>query len=199
MIIYIVSGTILVVSSAFNFYMTIYKYKDTIKKITKKFEKMGYNVNQDEIKNIFYFDINEITKNKFKDIGIYCLDQKLYETTSIFPIFNLIYNKYNIEYLMGNYNHNKYYETLQNESSTDFMIEQGFIAKHENTSADIDEELMEKLEKLVKSREENNKEEIIENVKVSSDKKTELLKFKESLLEENKTNKNKIMEYKMGK
>ena len=37
MIGYIVSGTVLAVSSVFNVGMTIYKHKDTIRKITKKF------------------------------------------------------------------------------------------------------------------------------------------------------------------
>ena len=46
MIGYIVSGTVLAVSSVFNAGMTIYKHKDTIRKITKKFNDMGYEVDQ---------------------------------------------------------------------------------------------------------------------------------------------------------
>ena len=69
MIGYIVSGTVLAVSSVFNVGMTIYKHKDTIRKITKKFNDMGYEVDQKKVKDIFHYDLNEITNNKENDLG----------------------------------------------------------------------------------------------------------------------------------
>ena len=56
MIGYIVSGAVLAVSSVFNVGMTIYKHKDTIRKITKKFNDMGYEVDQKKVKDIFHYD-----------------------------------------------------------------------------------------------------------------------------------------------
>ena len=67
MIGYIVSGTVLAVSSVFNVGMTIYKHKDTIRKITKRFNDMGYEVDQKKVKDIFHYDLNEITNNKEND------------------------------------------------------------------------------------------------------------------------------------
>ena len=67
MIGYIVSGTVLAASSVFNVGMTIYKHKDTIRKITKRFNDMGYEVDQKKVKDIFHYDLNEITNNKEND------------------------------------------------------------------------------------------------------------------------------------
>ena len=152
MIGYIVSGTVLAVSSVFNVGMTIYKHKDTIRKITKRFNDMGYEVDQKRVKDIFHYDLNEITVDKENDLGEHSLNQSVYESTAIIPILNLIYNKYNIEYLRGNYTHNEYYDILVNKLDTDFMEESGFITKKERTSADIDEDLMSRLEEIVKAQ-----------------------------------------------
>lgn len=164
MIEYIVSGTVLAVSSVFNVGMTIYKHKDTIRKITKRFNDMGYEVDQKRVKDIFHYDLNEITNNKDNDLGEHSLNQSVYESTAIIPILNLIYNKYNIEYLRGNYTHNEYYDILVNKLDTDFMEESGFITKKERTSADIDEDLMSRLEEMVKVQFEEETKSVSKNI-----------------------------------
>lgn len=164
MIGYIVSGTVLAVSSVFNVGMTIYKHKDTIRKITKRFNDMGYEVDQKRVKDIFHYDLNEITNNKENDLGEHSLNQSVYESTAIIPILNLIYNKYNIEYLRGNYTHNEYYDILVNKLDTDFMEESGFITKKERTSADIDEDLMSRLEEIVKAQFEEETKSVSKNI-----------------------------------
>ena len=164
MIGYIVSGTVLAVSSVFNVGMTIYKHKDTIRKITKIFNDMGYEVDQKKVKDIFHYDLNEITNNKENDLGEHSLNQSVYESTAIIPILNLIYNKYNIEYLRGNYTHNEYYDILVNKLDTDFMEESGFITKKERTSADIDEDLMSRLEEMVKAQFEEETKSVSKNI-----------------------------------
>ena len=164
MIGYIVSGTVLAVSSVFNVGMTIYKHKDTIRKITKRFNDMGYEVDQNKVKDIFHYDLNEVTDDKENDLGEHSLNQSLYESTAIIPILNLIYNKYNIEYLRGNYTHNEYYDILANKLDTDFMEECGFITKKERTSADIDEDLMSRLEEMVKAQFEEETKSVSKNI-----------------------------------
>lgn len=164
MIGYIVSGTVLAVSSVFNVGMTIYKHKDTIRKITKRFNDMGYEVDQNKVKDIFHYDLNEITDDKENDLGEHSLNQSVYESTAIIPILNLIYNKYNIEYLRGNYTHNEYYDILANKLDTDFMEEYGFITKKERTSADIDEDLMSRLEEIVKAQFEEETKNVSKNI-----------------------------------
>ena len=180
MIGYIVSGTVLAVSSVFNAGMTIYKHKDTIRKITKRFDDMGYEVDQKRIKNIFHYGLNEITDDKEKDLDEHSLNQ----SAAIIPILNLIYNKYNIEYLRGNYTHNEYYDILANELDTDFMEEYGFITKKERTSADIDEDLMSKLEEMVKAQFEEETKNVSKNIEEEKrnliDIKNELNMSKES-------------------
>ena len=184
MIWYIVSGTVLAVSSVFNVGMTIYKHKDTIRKITKKFNDMGYEVDQKRVKDIFHYDLNEITNNKENDLGEHSLNQSVYESTAIIPILNLIYNKYNIEYLIGNYTHNEYYDILVNKLDTDFMEESGFITKKERTSADIDEDLMSRLEEMVKAQFEEETKSVSKNIEEEKrnliDIKNELNMSKES-------------------
>lgn len=184
MIGYIVSGTVLVVSSVFNVGMTIYKHKDTIRKITKRFNDMGYEVDQKRVKDIFHYDLNEITNNKENDLGEHSLNQSVYESTAIIPILNLIYNKYNIEYLRGNYTHNEYYDILVNKLDTDFMEESGFITKKERTSADIDEDLMSRLEEIVKAQFEEETKSVSKNIEEEKrnliDIKNELNMSKES-------------------
>ena len=164
MIGYIVSGAVLAVSSVFNVGMTIYKHKDTIRKITKRFNDMGYEVDQNKVKDIFHYNLNEVTGNKENDLGEHSLNQSVYESTSIIPILNLIYNKYNIEYLRGNYTHNEYYDILVNKLDTDFMEESGFITKKERTSADIDEDLMSRLEEMVKAQFEEETKSVSKNI-----------------------------------
>ena len=184
MIGYIVSGTVLAVSSVFNVGMTIYKHKDTIRKITKRFNDMGYEVDQKRVKDIFHYDLNEITNNKDNDLGEHSLNQSVYESTAIIPILNLIYNKYNIEYLRGNYTHNEYYDILVNKLDTDFMEESGFITKKERTSADIDEDLMSRLEEIVKAQFEEETKSVSKNIEEEKrnliDIKNELNMSKES-------------------
>ena len=184
MIGYIVSGTVLAVSSVFNVGMTIYKHKDTIRKITKRFNDMGYEVDQKRVKDIFHYDLNEITNNKENDLGEHSLNQSVYESTAIIPILNLIYNKYNIEYLRGNYTHNEYYDILVNKLDTDFMEESGFITKKERTSADIDEDLMSRLEEIVKAKFEEETKSVSKNIEEEKrnliDIKNELNMSKES-------------------
>lgn len=184
MIGYIVSGTVLAVSSVFNVGMTIYKHKDTIRKITKRFNDMGYEVDQKRVKDIFHYDLNEITNNKENDLGEHSLNQSVYESTAIIPILNLIYNKYNIEYLRGNYTHNEYYDILVNKLDTDFMEESGFITKKERTSADIDEDLMSRLEEIVKAQFEEETKSVSKNIEEEKrnliDIKNELNMSKES-------------------
>lgn len=184
MIGYIVSGTVLAVSSVFNVGMTIYKHKDTIRKITKRFNDMGYEVDQKRVKDIFHYDLNEITNNKGNDLGEHSLNQSVYESTAIIPILNLIYNKYNIEYLRGNYTHNEYYDILVNKLDTDFMEESGFITKKERTSADIDEDLMSRLEEIVKAQFEEETKSVSKNIEEEKrnliDIKNELNMSKES-------------------
>ena len=184
MIGYIVSGTVLAVSSVFNVGMTIYKHKYTIRKITKRFNDMGYEVDQKRVKDIFHYDLNEITNNKENDLGEHSLNQSVYESTAIIPILNLIYNKYNIEYLRGNYTHNEYYDILVNKLDTDFMEESGFITKKERTSADIDEDLMSRLEEMVKAQFEEETKSVSKNIEEEKrnliDIKNELNMSKES-------------------
>ena len=184
MIGYIVSGTVLAVSSVFNVGMTIYKHKYTIRKITKRFNDMGYEVDQKRVKDIFHYDLNEITNNKENDLGEHSLNQSVYESTAIIPILNLIYNKYNIEYLRGNYTHNEYYDILVNKLDTDFMEESGFITKKERTSADIDEDLMSRLEEIVKAKFEEETKSVSKNIEEEKrnliDIKNELNMSKES-------------------
>lgn len=165
MIGYIVSGTVLAVSSVFNACMTVYKHKDTIRRITKKFENMGYEVDQKEIKEIFHYDINEITESKENDLEEHSLNQSVYESTAIIPILNLIYSKYNIEYLRGNYTHNEYYDILASKLDPDFMKENGFITEKGRTSADIDEDLMSRLEEMVKAKFEEETKLVSNNIK----------------------------------
>ena len=178
MIGYIVSGTVLAVSSVFNVGMTIYKHKDTIRKITKKFNDMGYEVDQKRVKDIFHYDLNEITNNKENDLGEHSLNQSVYESTAIIPILNLIYNKYNIEYLRGNYTHNEYYDILVNKLDTNFMEESGFITKKEKTSADIDEDLMSRLEEIVKAQFEEETKSVSKNIE---EEKKNLIDIKNDL------------------
>lgn len=184
MIGYIVSGTVLAVSSVFNVGMTIYKHKDTIRKITKRFNDMGYEVDQKRVKDIFHYDLNEITVDKENDLGEHSLNQSVYESTAIIPILNLIYNKYNIEYLRGNYTHNEYYDILVNKLDTDFMEESGFITKKERTSADIDEDLMSRLEEIVKAQFEEETKSVSKDIEEEKrnliDIKNELNMSKES-------------------
>ena len=184
MIGYIVSGTVLAVSSVFNVGMTIYKHKDTIRKITKRFNDMGYEVDQKRVKDIFHYDLNEITNNKENYLGEHSLNQSVYESTAIIPILNLIYNKYNIEYLRGNYTHNEYYDILVNKLDTDFMEESGFITKKERTSADIDEDLMSRLEEMVKAQFEEETKSVSKDIEEEKrnliDIKNELNMSKES-------------------
>ena len=178
MIGYIVSGTVLAVSSVFNVGMTIYKHKDTIRKITKRFNDMGYEVDQKRVKDIFHYDLNEITNNKENDLGEHSLNQSVYESTAIIPILNLIYNKYNIEYLRGNYTHNEYYDILVNKLDTNFMEESGFITKKEKTSADIDEDLMSRLEEIVKAQFEEETKSVSKNIE---EEKKNLIDIKNDL------------------
>lgn len=178
MIGYIVSGTVLAVSSVFNVGMTIYKHKDTIRKITKRFNDMGYEVDQKRVKDIFHYDLNEITNNKENDLGEHSLNQSVYESTAIIPILNLIYNKYNIEYLRGNYTHNEYYDILVNKLDTNFMEESGFITKKERTSADIDEDLMSRLEEIVKAQFEEETKSVSKNIE---EEKKKLIDIKNDL------------------
>ena len=170
MIGYIVSGTVLAVSSIFNVGMTIYKHKDTIRKITKRFNDMGYEVDQKRVKDIFHYDLNEITNNKENDLGEHSLNQTVYESTAIIPILNLIYNKY--------------YDILVNKLDTDFMEESGFITKKERTSADIDEDLMSRLEEMVKAQFEEETKSVSKNIEEEKrnliDIKNELNMSKES-------------------
>lgn len=194
MIGYIISGTVLAVSSVFNAYMTVYKHKDTIRRITKRFENMGYEVDQKEIKEIFHYDINEITDNN-DDLGEHSLNQSVYESTAIIPILNLIYNKYNIEYLRGNYVHNEYYDILASKLDPNFMKENGFITEKERTSADIDEDLMSRLEEMLKAKFEEETKSSSDEIK---DEKRNLLDIRNELnlsKNSNVTSKPKIMVY----
>ena len=145
---------------------------------------MGYEVDQKKVKDIFHYDLNEITNNKENDLGEHSLNQSVYESTAIIPILNLIYNKYNIEYLRGNYTHNEYYDILVNKLDTDFMEESGFITKKERTSADIDEDLMSRLEEMVKAQFEEETKSVSKNIEEEKrnliDIKNELNMSKES-------------------
>lgn len=179
--------SILLASTSFNAGMIFYKRYDTEKRIKQKYEDMGYQVDENKIKNLFSYDIDEYYDSN-------SLNQMLYEVIGFLPILNIINSKYNMEYLMGNYEHNKYFENIVNKSTESFMLYNGFIK--ENDSSDINDDLMNNILLQAKNKVDNEIDEEIKNINqnnkefnketdilVSKNDEIELLKRKKELIE----------------
>ena len=74
--------------------------------------------------------------------------------------------------------HKEYYDILANELDTDFMEEYGFITKKERTSADIDEDLMSRLEEMVKAQFEEETKNVSKNIE---EEKSNLINIRNEL------------------
>ena len=79
MIGYIVSGTVLAVSSVFNVGMTIYKHKDTIRKITKKFNE-DEQINKLIKKIVIHKGVTKIDQETFKGMNYQKIEVELPDT-----------------------------------------------------------------------------------------------------------------------
>lgn len=179
--------SILLASTSFNAGMIFYKRYDTKKRIKQKYEDMGYQVDENKIKNLFSYDIDEYYDSN-------TLNQMLYEVISLIPVVNLPFSKYNMEYLMGNYKHNEYYENIVKKSNESFMLYNNFIKEKE--SSDINEELInsiltqainkvdneidEEIKDINKDKKEFNEE---TDILVSKNDEIEILKRKKELIE----------------
>lgn len=125
-------------SSIFNAIMTKIKCNKAITKIKTKYQKQGYIIDDDRMNRLFFHDLNMLPIEGKKEV----LDQKVLETISLFPIFNIIGNVHNIEYLMGNYENNKVFENIEEKISTDYLVEKGFIeVNNDKNTEDITDEI----------------------------------------------------------
>ena len=89
----LVCGGVYAVSSLFNIYMISIKHKKLFNFISNECSKLGFDIDQKELKKIIKKDIDKVIISE-NDKEIF--NQKLYETLALFPIFNLLCNKFNI-------------------------------------------------------------------------------------------------------
>lgn len=120
----LVCGGVYAVSTLFNIYMTSKKHKELFNFISNECSKLGFDIDQKKLKKILKEDIDKVIISE-NDKEIF--NQKLYETLALFPIFNLICNKFNIEYLLGNFKHNNLFEFENKHIDTNYLRDKGII------------------------------------------------------------------------
>lgn len=124
----LVCGGVYAVSTLFNIYMTSKKHKKLFNFISNECSKLGFDIDQKRLKKILKEDIDKvIISENNKEI----FNQKLYETLALFPIFNLICNKFNIEYLLDNFKHNNLFEFENKHIDTNYLRDKGIIKRLE--------------------------------------------------------------------
>lgn len=129
----LVCGGVYAVSTLFNIYMTSKKHKKLFNFISNECSKLGFDIDQKELKKILKEDIDKVIISE-NDKEIF--NQKLYETLALFPIFNLICNKFNIEYLLGNFKHNNLFEFENKHIDTNYLRDKGIIKRLEKTESE---------------------------------------------------------------
>lgn len=124
----LVCGGVYAVSTLFNIYMTSKKHKKLFNFISNECSKLGFDIDQKRLKKILKEDIDKvIISENNKEI----FNQKLYETLALFPVFNLICNKFNIEYLLDNFKHNNLFEFENKHIDTNYLRDKGIIKRLE--------------------------------------------------------------------
>ena len=136
----LVCGGVYAVSTLFNIYMTSKKHKKLFNFISNECSKLGFDIDQKKLKKILKEDIDKVIISE-NDKEIF--NQKLYETLALFPIFNLICNKFNIEYLLDNFKHNNLFEFENKHIDTNYLRDKGIIKRLEK----IEPKQVQKLEK----------------------------------------------------
>ena len=129
----LVCGGVYAVSTLFNIYMTSKKHKKLFNFISNECSKLGFDIDQKKLKKILKEDIDKVIISE-NDKEIF--NQKLYETLALFPIFNLICNKFNIEYLLGNFKHNNLFEFENKYIDTNYLRDKGIIKRLEKTESE---------------------------------------------------------------
>ncbi len=124
----LVCGGVYAVSTLFNIYMTSKKHKKLFNFISNECSRLGFDIDQKKLKKILKEDIDKVIISE-NDKEIF--NQKLYETLALFPIFNLICNKFNIEYLLDNFKHNNLFEFENKHIDTNYLRDKGIIKRLE--------------------------------------------------------------------